>query len=78
MRILAKEMVDIAQTRYHADRSENLLGVNNSMIEAIIVAWKQLVNSDHVQEKKNHPCAPNSMQGWFYRGNGSDGGRISR
>jgi hypothetical protein len=33
------------------------------MIEAIIVAWKQLINSDYVQEKKNHPCAPNSVQG---------------
>jgi hypothetical protein len=34
--------------------------------------------SDYVREKKNHPCAPTSTQRWFYRGNGSDGGRISR
>jgi hypothetical protein len=44
MRILAKRMVNTAQTRYHAGQSENLLGVDNSMIDPIIDAWKQLVN----------------------------------
>jgi hypothetical protein len=44
IRILVQRIANIAQTRYHADRSDNLLGVDSSVIEAIIVAWKQLIS----------------------------------
>jgi hypothetical protein len=37
-------MVNIILTGYHAGRSETSLGVDNSMIDLIIDAWKQLVN----------------------------------
>jgi putative transposase len=56
MRILAKRMVNIVQTEYHAGRSENLLGVDNSMIEAIIDAWKQLVS--HSKQLIKHYTKP--------------------
>jgi hypothetical protein len=49
-------MVNIAQTGYHAGQSENLLGVDNSMIEAIIDAWKQIVS--HSKQLIKHCTKP--------------------
>jgi hypothetical protein len=49
-------MVNIAQTGYHAGRSESLLGVDDSMIEAITDVWKQLVG--HLRQLIKHYTKP--------------------
>jgi hypothetical protein len=49
-------MANIAQTRYHAGRCESLLGVDDSVIEAITDVWKQLAS--HLRQLIKHYTKP--------------------
>ncbi len=45
-------MANIAQIGYHAGRSENLSGVDNSMIELITRPWNKLIGSVKLRIKR--------------------------